>query len=149
MTGAFVYLCLGFPLVRRHFLKQVISKGIHCCNFKHWWRFSSCSCCHHSCGAVAIHRAASSCVLRFFGLSAGHHGWSADCFPHLPWGRSPEEFRLPTFPDELPRSLLPQTFPVALISPGFFLQITGTLEFRLAVVRNVLLSLPPTGFRYL
>lgn len=33
-TGDFVHICLGFPLVRRHFLKQVISKGRHCCNFK-------------------------------------------------------------------------------------------------------------------
>lgn len=27
MTGAFIYLCLGFPLVRRHFLKHSYPKG--------------------------------------------------------------------------------------------------------------------------
>lgn len=27
MTGTFIYLCLGFPLVRRHFLKHSYPKG--------------------------------------------------------------------------------------------------------------------------
>lgn len=130
------------------FFKQVMSKGICCCNFKYWWRFRSCSCCHHSWEAVRVHRAASSCMWRFFGLSAGHHGWKL--LSMFSPGEKSQGLQVTHSSWWAAFVTFTSNFSSSSNKPRIlFLQITGTSECRLVVVGNVLLSLSPTVFWYL
>lgn len=147
MTGTSVFLCLSFPLVRRHFLKSyqkgdtaVISNTredpalvLIVTTCKKWVQFAGqfpLVCRDSSVCLQGTVDGAQTGVLIFLreesrGIQITRSAWWAAFL-----------------------SLSPRTFWVALTSPGFFLEMTGTLEHRPALVKSVLLSLTPTGFWY-